>query len=607
MESILNSVSASMVTEVFLAILSVVFILAFISMIFGVMKKFVAYAPNLLTSIGILGTFIGIVIGLLDFDPQKIDGSITLLLEGLKTAFITSMSGMGLSILFKMLSTTPLARTNKNQTNGRDIGPAMLKAIQEQGIHLEGIKKAVAGEEESSLAGQMKLLRSDINDNQKVQSKALASTLVVLDQINKNVNSQSDAFDKFSVELWRRLENFAKMMSKSATEQVINALKEVIADFNKHITEQFGDNFKALDASVQKLVTWQENYRIQLSQMSEQYEQGVTAITQTEASVTQISEESKQIPTTMAALKEVMEINQHQIQELDRHLEAFKDVRDKAVEAVPEIRSQIDVTVNEVKNAAIAATDHHKELLESSDAYIKEHNKVSRDLLERYVESTEKGMGLVKSSLVEGAQTMTDGITESVDKVRNSFTTSAEEFDHKVQRLSENLTSTSDILAEKSEIISNQLVDTVRDINDQSRTMVDNLASGNKELSTIMGDTGKQVMQSSEAIQEQVGSSIKQMQAQLESSLEEVFQVQTREINRAFDGVNETINSAVTRTGEGVNTQLKMIDESMEKEIERVMTSMGQALASIANQFTGDYSNLVSEMQNVVNENRRAT
>ena len=64
-------------------------------------------------------------------------------------------------------------------------------------------------------------------------------------------------------------------MAKGATEQIIDALRQVIIDFNENLTEQFGENFKALDASVKKLVEWQENYKTQVELMSEQYQQSV--------------------------------------------------------------------------------------------------------------------------------------------------------------------------------------------------------------------------------------------------------------------------------------------------------------------------------------------
>jgi DNA-binding ferritin-like protein len=56
--------------------------------------------PNVFVGIGILGTFVGLALGLADFDPEKISDSINNLLPGMKTAFVTSIWGMLLSILF---------------------------------------------------------------------------------------------------------------------------------------------------------------------------------------------------------------------------------------------------------------------------------------------------------------------------------------------------------------------------------------------------------------------------------------------------------------------------------------------------------------------------
>ena len=52
---------------------------------------------------------------------------------------------------------------------------------------------------------------------------------------------------------------------------------------------------------------------------------------------------AQSIPVAMDTLTKVMDVNQHQIDELARHPEAFEQIRDKAVEAVPEIREQVDM------------------------------------------------------------------------------------------------------------------------------------------------------------------------------------------------------------------------------------------------------------------------
>lgn len=59
--------------------------------------------PSVLVGTGILGTFLGLTLGISDFDTESTDGikrSIETLLSGMGTAFITSIWGMGLSLLY---------------------------------------------------------------------------------------------------------------------------------------------------------------------------------------------------------------------------------------------------------------------------------------------------------------------------------------------------------------------------------------------------------------------------------------------------------------------------------------------------------------------------
>ncbi len=59
--------------------------------------------PDILTSLGILGTFVGLVMGLREFDPsgyEQMAGSVTPLINGIKVAFITSIYGIALALSF---------------------------------------------------------------------------------------------------------------------------------------------------------------------------------------------------------------------------------------------------------------------------------------------------------------------------------------------------------------------------------------------------------------------------------------------------------------------------------------------------------------------------
>ena len=520
-ESFLLNRTASGITEFFLLLIFVCLVGAVVMAWRGTAPRFTAYAPTLLTSLGILGTFTGIVIGLLNFDPAQLDASIGKLLDGLKTAFITSITGMGAGILFKVLSTTLLKPTEAEPES--EVGPAdILSKLDEQTRLLEATRDAVAGSEESSLSGQMKLLRTDLTDRHR---------------------DDRQAFDAFAKDLREQLKEVAQMLSQAATEQIVDALRQVIADFNQKITEQFGDNFKRLDASVQKLVEWQEHYRQQLEQLHALYDQSVQNITNIDSAVAHIAESSSSIPNSMEKLSGIVETASHQLSELEQHLAAFSQLRDRAVEAVPQMQAHVEEITREISASVDAASEHYKELLASSDGYIQAQDEKAQGLLRTFADAGER-----------------------------------------VQR---------DLQTEHQQLLASS--DTYIKAQDEKA----------QEMLAVFMDASERVQRNTQSVQQQVADSIQQMQSQVEASMNEVLGAQNQAVSQGVERLQEHMRQSASRTGEAVNAQLEALDQLMNQEIERVMNEMGRALAQIAGKFTADYSELTEAMHGIVERGGR--
>ncbi|WP_297816375.1 hypothetical protein [uncultured Paraglaciecola sp.] len=649
-EGILKITQASILSEIVCGIILLVFVFGCFFSIKSKYPNFVSYTPALLTSLGIFGTFGGIVIGLMLFDEKDIDGSISLLLGGLKTAFVTSLLGILTSIIFKGLQSMGFLSPKKETTQIDSATPEdILAAITGQNQSLVSLVTAIGGDGDGSLVSQLKLMRGDVNDNQKLTLKGMERSEEHLKSMDESITSQKESFNTFSDKLWIKLQDFADTLSKSATETVIEALKQVITDFNNNLTEQFGENFKQLNESVKELVIWQENYKVQIADMTEQYKLGVSSIAATETSVTAISHEAKVIPETMTNLKQVMEVNQHQLAELERHLEAFKDMRDKAVEAVPEIRTQIQETVDTISNSvalankhyealltesdthiqktaetisesvALAnkhyealltesdthiqktadtisesvalANKHYETLLTESDTYIKSHIISSNDLLDKFVTNTK-----------EGVNTIGEKLAESANQVEKVITEGAKEFEDKVHQTNGALTSTADHVTSQTEVIKNALKDTADDLSQHVRDMINGLISDSKDISTTLTDANKSLVTDTSNIRDGVVKSIENMQSRLESSLEDVFSSQTQHMQKVFSNIDSGLKDQVSKTGDAVEKQLGMIDQSMQQELNRSMKLLGDNLGSITQKFTTDYKSLVREMTNVINQ-----
>src|SRR4051812_14857975 len=64
-------------------------------------EKTVESGPTILTTTGIFATFLGIALGLYDFDVANVQASVPSLLNGMKTAFWASVAGVGGALTLK--------------------------------------------------------------------------------------------------------------------------------------------------------------------------------------------------------------------------------------------------------------------------------------------------------------------------------------------------------------------------------------------------------------------------------------------------------------------------------------------------------------------------
>lgn len=571
--NLIASFSASQISDVFIL---ATLLLALASIIFSLIHRFDAFVsamPNLLTSLGILGTFAGIVVGLMGFDPQHIDSSIQGLLGGLKTAFLTSLTGMSCSILCKLFQNVTKPK-DENVTD--DIGPEQIfNCLNTQTEKLESVVAALQGQDDSSLANHLKNVRIELTDMRRMHTS--------------NYADQSERQNAFSDKLWHQMEQFGDLLSKSATEQVINALKEVIVEFNEKLTEQFGENFKRLDESVKKLVEWQENYRLQLEDMTNNYRMGVEAITSTERSVANINENAQTIPQSMEKLHAVMELGQGQINELEVRLEAFKELRDQAISAMPEIKNQLDTTMTTISDAVSAASSHYQGMLDESQKVINEFSSTSKQSIDT-----------MRSSLESGASEVALRLTESAHSIGGKLIEASTDIQDNVSTATGGLINVTAHLSSTQEQIRQQLEDAITELNAQLRVLVADIKDDSKQTGEVLKTANKELQDSTRKVQEAAISSIQKLQDRLETTLEDVFQAQTQAARRTFDSLEDQITSAVGKTGNAVEKQVEVLDLQMQQELNRTLSEMGEALATITQQFTRDYQRLVHEMSNVV-------
>jgi len=295
-------------------------------------KQSVSSLSQLTTTFGIFGTFVGIFIGLLAFQVSDIEGSVPRLLEGLKTAFLTSIAGMLAGIIIKIRpSIYGIVVSEEEKKDDAEVMIALLKSIKNgneqqskmQGELLKKIEKALSGDGESTVLTQLQKLRTSFTDKQD--------------------------------ELIKEFKEFAKNMTENNSKALIDALTQVMKDFNAKINEQFGENFKQLNQAVERILIWQEKYKEQVEQMVIAFEKSLNAIEQSEKNLALIRQHSENFSKVASSLEVTIgELNKQKNQIEDR-LKDFADIAKDAKSAIPIIKEEINKLTKEFTSTVSAA------------------------------------------------------------------------------------------------------------------------------------------------------------------------------------------------------------------------------------------------------------
>ncbi len=296
-----------------------VVLIAMLAMHIRFTRRVAIMGATLLTTLGIGFCFLGIALGLLNFDANDIRASVPTLIDGIRTAFWVSVAGITAAITIKLrvfLLGDPPIEAGSAQAG---------HTLSDVAALLHKLHTAIAGTEDSALISQTKLIRTDSNDR--------------LDRLQK-------AFDRFA-------ENMAEANSKA----LIKALSEVIRDFNTKLNEQFGENFKQLNQAVEKLVTWQEQYKTQLTQLIEQETQ--TRKTMTEASLryAELVNRSSAFTQVAEALSALLTGLTEQRAALERSLKALADLVATASKGLPTIEARIVEMTRQIESGVKASND----------------------------------------------------------------------------------------------------------------------------------------------------------------------------------------------------------------------------------------------------------
>lgn len=194
-------------------------------------RRWIESLPSMISTLGVLGTFGGITLGLLFFDTNNLNVSIPLLLSGLKTAFFTSLAGMIGSLLLNRKVASLYDKNSGGVKDPTTFFHVMAGYSQSQVNALEEQNKLIAGMVES-------------------------------------VNGKLDV-------LTQKFEDFSEMLKKSNTDALVEVMEKLTEEFQKQmgtlIERLVQKNFDQLTQSVDRLNLWQQENKNQVATLIQQF------------------------------------------------------------------------------------------------------------------------------------------------------------------------------------------------------------------------------------------------------------------------------------------------------------------------------------------------
>lgn len=184
------------------------------------------------TTMGIVGTFLGILISLSNFDVENISTTIPQLINGLQFAFLTSVAGISTALV---TSLAPRLYFIKKE-DVTEVDPE-INLLNEISNELKKLNASIAGENDSTIITQLQKLRTSITDKQ---------------------DELKTSFDKF-----------AEGMVNSNIDALAEAIDKVMGEFNTTVNEKLGKTFEDFRAAVDNLNQWQSEYKGQIDSQTE--------------------------------------------------------------------------------------------------------------------------------------------------------------------------------------------------------------------------------------------------------------------------------------------------------------------------------------------------
>ena len=542
---------------------------------------FYKHLPGIITGIGIIATFIGLLSGLLAFDPagnpDKVQDSLDLLLNGVAEAFMAS----ALAIFAAMVITffekswlrkcyeqlqrlnTAIDNTFTADESGEEYLAKLLKSSQANEANARQLK--------DSLVNDLKTMMTNLVEENKRNQAAFASQL-------------SDSYAQSSQSMATQIGESIKDSLQDPLEKIASSVQQVSGDQGSAVQDLMTD---VLTAFMSKLET---TFGSQMTGMSEMMTQSVTAMREMQAGFSQLMTDmqtnsevsTKTLETQMAKMMEDIHQKQNemstQMNEMVENLSAGSTkIGDQGLYAVEQLNSKVSDLVSGLgtsmsdllSNVAEQRieqdrqiSDNQQKLHEQSSVLIDNLGSEIKELITHSKEAVQTH----KENIQKLSQVTTDSIT-GMNSGAERMRLAAEQFTTAGSSLSTVTGKTSELIAQVNTTSTNMtsasssLIELIRDYKNSQNsvnTAIEALESLIQQSKSEAGMTSQMLND-----MQNMTTALSQVKREMQEYLAEVSDV----LVKSFDSFGTSVESSL-------NQSLVSFDNTLNQAVQRLATGV---------------------------------
>ncbi len=602
-------------------------------------KSHTNMTASILTMVGVLGTFIGIYIGLQDFNPDAnvLHESIENILDGLKTAFSTSIVGIFLSLLLKglispIVQLSPIVQHRQNRNNL--IKQERDEFITDLSSELKNVLEPLVSNGENNLPSQVVELVEVHKANNEIINKLLKEELlpslnVIRDSLTNEDTSVLNGLQDLTSTVHKKIESLANLQKDEGKQT-----RKSIVDFQTAVTDKQNKTFL-------QLKTLTKNITYEHSKLRSEFEEFSNNVSETFSKLA--------TDELIKALKSVIdEFNTNMVNQFGENFKHLNEAVDNMVEWQKEHRQNLEKLADEFQIAVesieqsresiISIAESSNQIAIRSESIVSSSEKLDPILhtlngqletFEKMSNNAQKAMPIIGRSINDLTAGFSETVKKAIEDSQASMEGQREAFEEQYTSLQRSIDETSKQVSEMttkfSGTVQTIISESNKNLDDQRQAFID----VQKEVGTALGNSTQQFQEIINGIKDQIDQVFEESSKQIVASTSEFTENLSKQLEKPLNdfsvsisqNVNESIeksqtsvnqqlaalqhqseqlNSAIKNSVNTMQSQVGVLQEGLEKALEESLNGLVGQLTSLSNKFVEDYEPLTIQLQQIV-------